>query len=327
MEPKPIPLTPYAGRRTLAAIPLMAGVLILTFVLIHVAPGDPVAILAGEHTTPEHQAFIRQQFGLDRPPLQRFWFYVTRAARGDLGFSYASGRPVITEIGARLPPTVLLVASALVFSAVGGILLGVLAARRPAAPVDVMTSVGCIVFHAVPVFWLGQLLLISLALTLDLFPVQGMTSVRQEFGGLRYLVDVLHHLALPAITLGTHHVALISRVTRASMIEVLGEDFIRTARAKGIPEGRVLGKHALRNALVPVITVLGAQLGGLFAGAVLTETVFGWPGLGRLLFDAALTRDYPLLLGMFLLICTGVIVANFLADLACASIDPRIKYR
>jgi peptide/nickel transport system permease protein len=327
MEPKAISLTAYVGRRTLAAIPLLVGVLILTFVLIHVTPGDPVAILAGEYTTPEHQAFIRQQFGLDRPPLQRFWFYVTRAVRGDLGFSYASGRPVIAEIGARISPTVLLVLSALVFSAVGGVVLGVLAARRPSAPVDVVTSVGSIVFHAIPVFWLGQLLLISLALTLDLFPVQGMISVRQEFGGLRYLVDVLHHLALPAITLGMHHVALISRVTRASMIEVLGEDFIRTARAKGLPEGRILGKHALRNTLVPVITVLGAQLGGLFAGAVLTETVFGWPGMGRLLFDAALTRDYPLLLGMFLLICTGVIVANLLVDLACAYVDPRIKYR
>ena len=327
MESKSLSLTAYVGRRTLAAIPLLAGVLMLTFVLIHVVPGDPVTILAGEHTTPEHQAFIRQQFGLDRPLLQRFWFYVTRAVRGDLGFSYASGRPVIAEIGARLPPTVLPVGSALGFSAIGGVALGAVAARRLAAPVDVVASVGCIVFHAIPVFLLGQLLLLSLALAVDMFPVQGMTSIRQELGGLRYLVDVLHHLALLTIILGMHHAALSARVTRASMIEVLGEDFIRTARAKGLSDARILGKHALRNALVPVITVLGSQLGGLFAGAVLTETVFGWPGLGRLLPDAALARDYPLLLGMFLLICTGIVVANLLADLACAYVDPRIKYR
>lgn len=166
-----------------------------------------------------------------------------------------------------------------------------------------------------------------MALGLDLFPVQGMVFVRHDLSGLPYFFDLLHHLTLPALTLGLHHVALIARVTRASMIEVLGEEFIRTARAKGIHESLVLSKHALANALTPVVNVVGTQLAVLFAGAVLTETVFGWPGLGRLLFDAALIRGYPLLLGIFLLMTLGVIVANLLADLVCACLDPRVKYR
>lgn len=327
MESEAISLAAYAGRRALSVIPLLAGVLLLTFVLIHVAPGDPVSILAGEHTTPEHQAFIRERFGLDRPPLERLFFYVTRIAQGDLGDSYASGRPVIAEIGERIPPTFLLLVSALLLSSVVGLILGVLASRRPASALDVATSVSCVVFYSIPVFWLGQLFLLSLALSLDLFPVQGMVSLRHEIRGFPYLFDLLHHLALPATTLALHHLALTSRVTRASMVEVLGEEFIRTARAKGLNEGVVLMKHALRNAMVPVVNVVGTQLGVLFAGAVLTETVFAWPGLGRLLFDAALTRDYPLLLGIFLLISAGVIVANLLSDLVCACLDPRVKYR
>jgi peptide/nickel transport system permease protein len=327
MESATVSLTAYAKRRALAAVPLLTGVLVATFFLIHAAPGDPVAILAGEHTTPEHQAFIREQFGLDRPLLHRLWFYLTRVVQGDLGYSYASGRPVRSEIGARLLPTVLLVVSALLFSTVGGVCLGVVASRRPTAILDLATSVSCSVFHAIPVFWLGQLLLLGLALALDLFPAQGMISVRYELRGVPYLVDLLHHLALPAMTLGLHHLALIARVTRASMVEVLGADFIRTARAKGLRDGLVLGKHALKNALVPVVNVIGNQLGGLFAGAALTETVFGWPGLGRLLLDAALTRDYPLLVGLFLLIAAGGVVANLLVDIACAYLDPRITYR
>jgi peptide/nickel transport system permease protein len=322
-----ISLIAYAGRRALAAIPFLAGVLLVTFVLIHRAPGDPVSILAGEHTTPEHQAFIRERFGLDRPPLERLFFYVTRIAQGDFGYSYASGRPVIAEIVGRMPSTVLLIVSALLLSALGGLVLGVLASCRPASTLDVAISACCIVFHSIPVFWLGQLLLLFMALSLDLFPVQGMISVRRELTEFPYLVDLLHHLALPAITLALHHLALIARVTRASMVEVLAEEFIQTARAKGLHEGLVLVKHALRNALVPIVNVVGTELGVLFAGAVLTETVFGWPGLGRLLFDAALSRDYPLLLGMFLLITAGVIVANLLSDLTCACLDPRVKYR
>jgi peptide/nickel transport system permease protein len=322
-----ISLIAYAGRRALAAIPLLAGVLVVTFVLIDRAPGDPGSILAGEHTTPEHQAFIRERLGLDRPPLERLFFYVTRIAQGDFGYSYVSGRPVIAEIAERVPSTLFLLVSALLLSALGGLILGVLASCRPGSTMDVVISACCVVFHSIPVFWLGQLLLLFMALSLDLFPVQGMISVRQELNAFPYLVDLLHHLALPAITLALHHLALIARVTRASMVEILGEEFIRAARAKGLREGLVLVKHALRNALVPIVNVVGTELGVLFAGAVLTETVFGWPGLGRLLFDAALSRDYPLLLGMFLLITAGVIVANLLSDLTCACLDPRVKYR
>jgi peptide/nickel transport system permease protein len=322
-----ISLIVYAGRRALAAIPLFAGVLLVTFVLIDRAPGDPVSILAGEHTTPEHQAFIRERFGLDRPPLERLFFYVTRIAQGDFGYSYASGRPVIAEIAGRMPSTALLVVTALLLSALGGVMLGVLTSCRPGSTLDAVTSACYVVFHSIPVFWLGQLLLLCMALSLDLFPVQGMISVRQELTGFPYLLDLLHHLALPAITLALHHLALIARVTRAGLVEVLGEEFIRTARAKGLREGLVLVKHALRNALVPVVNVVGTELGVLFAGAVLTKTVFGRPGLGRHLFDAALSRDYPLLLGMFLLITAGVVVANLLSDLICACFDPRVKYR
>jgi ABC-type dipeptide/oligopeptide/nickel transport system permease component len=325
MDAKRISLTTYTGRRIFGAIPLLVGTLVVTFVLVHVAPGDPTSILAGEHTTPEHQVFIREQFGLDRPLWERFWFYVRRVAQGDLGHSYASGRPVVVEIGERIPPTLLLILSAVLFSAGGGVLLGVVASRQPGSPLDIATVVGCLIFHSIPVFWLGQLLLLTMALTFDLFPVQGMVSVRRELRGVSYLFDLLHHLALPALTLGLHHVGLIARVTRASMVEVLGEEFIRTARAKGISETLVLGKHALGNALTPVVNVLGTQLATLFVGAVLTETVFGWPGLGRLFIDAAFIRDYPLLLGLFLVITVGVITANLLADLVCAGLDPRVK--
>jgi peptide/nickel transport system permease protein len=327
MNDKSVALSVYARRRALLAIPLLLGVLIVSFVLAEIAPGDPVSILAGEHTTPEHQAFIRVQLGLDRPLWERVWLYLTRIVHGDLGSSYASGRPVVAEIGERMLPTVLLIVSAVLFSAICGVLLGVLASCRPASPLDIATSACCLILHSIPVFWLGQLLLLCMALGLDFFPSQGMVSVRQDLRGWAYLLDLFHHLALPALTLGLHHVAIIARVTRASMVEVLGEEFILTSRAKGISETWVLGKHALGNALIPVVNVVGTQLAGLFAGALLTETVFDWPGLGRLLFDAALIRDYPLLLGIFLLTTVGAIVANLLTDLMCSCLDPRITYQ
>jgi peptide/nickel transport system permease protein len=325
MNAKIISLTRYAGGRALLAIPLLIGVLIVSFGLIEMAPGDPGSILAGEHTTAAHQAFIRAQFGLDRPLWQRFWVYLACIVQGNLGSSYASGRPVVAEIGERILPTMLLLGNAVSFSAVSGMLLGVLASSRPASPVDLTISVCCLVLHSIPVFWLGQLLLLCMALGFGVFPAQGMVSVREDLRGWAYLLDLLLHLALPALTLGLHHVALIARVTRASMIEIVGEEFVRTARAKGISEAWVLGKHALGNALIPVVHVVGTQLAVLFTGALLTETVFGWPGLGRLLFDAVLIRDYPLLLGIFVLTTAEVVVANLLADVVGSCLDPRVS--
>lgn len=316
----------YIVRRLIAAIPLVFGVLVITFMLIHLAPGDPIYILAGEGGDEAYYAQMRALYGLDRPLPEQLVRYIAEVLRGDFGYSFRYQQPVFEVILDRVPATLLLMITALTFSTVLGILLGVLSALRPRTPTDHGIALVTLTFFSMPVFWLGQLLIIAFAVGLKLFPVQGMESAREEYTGLRHVADVLHHLALPALTLGLVQLALTARLTRTSLREVMQEDYVRTARAKGLHERRVVLGHALRNALLPVVTVLGGQIGVLLTGAALTETIFAWPGLGRLLLDSTLNRDYPVLMALFILVATTVIVANLVTDLVYLLLDPRVRY-
>jgi peptide/nickel transport system permease protein len=233
---------------------------------------------------------------------------------------------VAAVIAERLPATLLLVSTALVLSSVAGVGLGVLAARHGRRPADVTINSVALLGYAIPSFWLGQMVLLALAVGTGLFPVQGMTDARNPQRGFGYVLDVLHHLALPALVLAANELALTTRLVRTGLLEALGTDYVRAARAKGLPEGLVI-RHALRNVMLPVITVIGSRAGMFLSGAVLVEVVFAWPGLGRLLLSSLLARDYPILLGMFLLISIGVILVNLITDLAYAWLDPRLRYQ
>jgi len=315
----------YLLRRTGQAVPAVVGILLLTFVLIHLAPGDPVVALGGEHGDAGYYAMIRAKFGLDRPLHEQLIVYATRVIGGDLGTSFVHGRPVIGVIAERLPATLLLMLAALCLSTLVGLALGTVAARRVHQPADLILRCAALLAHAAPPFWLAQLAILALAVSTGLFPVQGMTDARRSSAGLAYAADVARHLVLPALVLAASELALTTRLVRAALIEALGADYVRTARAKGLLETQVIG-HALRNALLPVVTLIGGRVGMLCAGAVLVEGVFAWPGVGQLLLASLLSRDYPVLLGIFLLVSVSVVFANLLTDLVYGWLDPRIRY-
>jgi peptide/nickel transport system permease protein len=315
----------YLLRRLAQLIPAVAGIVLLAFVVIHTAPGDPVLALAGEHGDAAYYAFMRQKFGLDRSLPEQLLAYVGRLLHGDLGTSYVHGRPVATVVSERLPATLLLMLTALTLSSVAGVALGVLAARRVNRVGDFLVRAGALLAHAAPSFWLAQIAALTLALGTGWFPVHGLTDARNPSTGVRYLIDVLHHLALPALVLAAAELALTTRLTRTGVLEGLATDYARTARAKGLPEDAV-ARHALRNALLPLATVIGGRVGMIVSGAVLVETVFAWPGLGQLMLSSIQTRDVPVLLGIFLLVSATVIVANLLTDLTYVWLDPRVRY-
>ena len=315
------------GRRIAWGLGLLVAVLVLNFTLIHIAPGDPADVIAGEMggATQESLAQIRAAYGLDRPFLEQLGVYVARVAQGDLGYSFYFNRPVTELILDRLWPTILLVVTSLLFAVFLGTFLGVYAAKRPSGIVSHLVTVLALVGYALPVFWTGIMLLILFASWIPLFPVSGMYDISGPREGLTYVLDVLHHLVLPVVTLSTIYLAIYSRLARASMLDVLGADYIRTARAKGLRQGKVIYKHALRNAVLPVVTYAGLQFSHLLSGAVLVETVFSWPGLGTLAFDSLLRRDSPTLLGILFFSALIVIVVNLLTDLSYRLIDPRIR--
>jgi len=315
----------YIARRLLAGVPLIVGVLAIAFGLIHLAPGDPIQALAGDGGDAAYYAAMRARYGLDRPVPEQFGRYALAILRGDLGYSFSYGQPVSRVILDRLPATLLLTGTALVLATALGLGLGVLTALRLHGALDHTVAVVTLTAYAMPVFWLGQLLVLLFAVRLGLLPVQGMISVREGYTGGRHLLDVARHLALPALTLALPQVALNARLMRTSLREALAEEYIATARAKGLAERAVIWRHALRNALLPVVTALGGHLGVLLTGAALTETVFAWPGLGRLLLDAALKRDYPLLMAIFLLVSVVVVAANLLTDILYTALDPRVR--
>ena len=310
----------FIAKRLLSTIPILIVVALAVFLLLRLSPGDPAAVIAGESASAEQIARIRSQLGLDLPLYDQFLSWIGRIGRGDLGRSIFSDLPVTTLIAQRIEPTLMLAAVTVVLSVLIAVPLGVLAASKAGTWVDRAVMLFAVIGFSVPVFVLAYLLIYGFSLGLNWLPVQGYRSPFDNVGLF------LRHITLPALTLSSAFVALIARITRAAMLEVLGEDYIRTARAKGQVERAVLFRHALRNAAVPIVTVVGLGAATLVGGVAVTESVFNIPGLGRLVVDAVLKRDYPIIQGLILLFAAVYIALNLLVDLAYAALDPRIRY-
>ena len=311
----------YVVRRAIESLVTVFLVLTLNFFMIHAAPGDPALIMAGEYATPEILAATRVRWGLDKPLYVQFLTYISGMFRGDLGTSLDFNRPVLDVILSRIPNTLVLVIPVMIIGLGLGLLLGAVAARRYGSRFDTALQFVSVLLYAMPTFWLGLILLEVFAIRLGIFPLLGGGLVGDP-------ISILHHLTLPLVTLVFAWTApLFMRLTRSSLLSVMKEDYITTSKAIGYPDSVIYYKHALRNALLPSITVLGVMAGTIFMGAVLVETVYSWPGLGLLLFEAIQARDYPLLMGMFAVIGVAVSVAVFITDLVYAVLDPRITYR
>ena len=310
----------YISRRVLATIPVMLVVAVLVFSLLYFTPGDPAAIIAGDQATPEDLARIRIALGLDRPFLVRFGEWIWNVLHGDLGTSIFTNLPVSRLIGERLEPTISLMILTLILSLIVAVPIGVLAAWKQGTFIDRAIMGFAVLGFSVPVFVVGYLLAYVFALELEWLPVQGYTPLADGFW------PFLQHLILSSVALGTAYVALIARVTRATMLEVLSQDYVRTAKAKGLGQRAVLFVHALKNASVPIVTVVGIGVAVLMGGAVVTESVFAIPGLGRLIVDAILRRDYPVIQGVVLLFSLTYVVVNLGVDLLYTLLDPRIRY-
>jgi len=300
------------GRRLLSAIPTLFGVLVVAFLLLNVVPGDPVAEMVGERADSATIARLRAELRLDDPLPVQFGHYLWGVVRGDLGHSYITQRPVLGDLAERFPKTLQLAGAAMLLAASLGITLGVLAAVRPHGRIDRFSMLLAYVGVSFPVYWVGLLLILLFAVTLQWLPPSG-------YGGPEFLV-------LPALTLGTRSIAFLARMTRGAMIEVLSSDFVRTARAKGLSEARVIGRHAFRNALLPVITVLGLDVGNYLTGSILTETIFSWPGVGRYVLQAIEKRDLPAVQGSILFLSVVFVLVNLVTDLLYAKADPRVTY-
>jgi peptide/nickel transport system permease protein len=310
----------FLAGRVLATIPVMGVVATIVFLLLRLAPGDPAAILAGDAASPEQIAEIRARLGLDQPILVQFAEWIGRLLHGDLGTSIISNQPVTVLIGQRLEPTLSLATTTILFAVIVAVPLGVLSAWRHGTWIDRGVMSLSVVGFSIPVFVLGYLLIFGVAMQLQWLPVQGYVSFRQGFA------PFIERLILPTLTLSVIYIALIARITRASMLEVLGEDYIRTAHAKGVGERAVLTHHALRNAAVPIVSVIGIGIALLISGVVITESVFNLPGLGRLTVDAVLARDYPVIQGVILLFSAVYILINLAVDVSYTIFDPRIRY-
>ena len=309
----------YILRRLLVTVPILFGVSLLAFAIMHVVPGDPVRLIAGPDAPEDVVQRLRVELGLERPLHLQYWSFLSRAVQGDLGRSLRSRAPVVDEILDRFPATLELTTVSMLIAVVVGVPLGLVSAVRRATWVDYTAMGVSLSTLSMPVFWFAIVAIWIFSLNLGWFPVSGRAGPVWEWDGLR-------HVALPAITLATTSVAIISRLTRSGMLEVLGRDYIVTARAKGIAEPVVVGKHALKNALIPVVTVIGLQYGFLLGGAVVTETIFAWPGVGRLAITSILQRDYPVVQGCVLLVAVLFVLINLVVDLLYAWLDPRIRY-
>jgi len=327
--------------RVSLVVPTFFGVTLLTFALIRLVPGDPIELLVGERgIDPERHAMLRARLGLDKPLLEQYWIYITDVLQGDLGTSIVTKEPVIEEFAALFPATLELSICAMIFALAIGLPAGVMAAVRRGKPLDHAVMGISLTGYSMPIFWWAILLILLFSVTLGWTPVSGRIDVLYWFDSVTgfmlidawlsgqdgALASAAAHLILPSIVLGTIPLAVIARMTRSSMLEVLGEDYIRTARAKGLRPVRVVGLHALRNALIPVITVIGLQVGVLMTGAILTESIFAWPGIGKWILEAIYRRDYPTVQGGILLIACTVIFVNLTVDVLYGVINPRIRH-
>jgi len=312
----------YLLRRLLHLGPVLLGVSLVVFLVIHLTPGDPAEVMLGSLATKEDLASLRTALGLDQPLHVQYVLWISHVVRGDLGRSLWMKRPVLAEVLERFKATLVLTASALLLSTVGGIALGIASATRANSLLDRLSAIASLFGASMPVFWLGIVLMVIFSLWLGWLPASGMFAPYGG-GGLR---DLLAHLALPALTLAAASVTIIARLTRSTMLDVLGQDYVRTARAKGVTEWAVVVRHALKNALIPIVTVVGVQTGYLLGGAVLTETVFAWPGVGTLVVQGILARDVPLVQGCVLVIALTFVLVNLAVDVLYAYLDPRIRY-
>jgi len=330
----------YAVRRSLTIVPVLLGVSILVFSFIHLIPGDPALTMLGERATPEKVAEVRARLGLDRPIWQQYVLYVGHALRGDLGVSIVRGDPVASDLLRRFPATVELAVAAIVVAIALGIPIGVASAVYRNSLLDSLARLGALTGVSMPIFWLGLVLAWFFGVQLRILPTGFRLASGSAFvpwtnfvildallqGDWTSLADALRHLVLPALALATIPLAVIARMTRASLLEVLSREYIRTAEAKGLSRRAVILRHALRNALLPVLTVVGLQVGRLLAGAILTETIFSWPGIGLWVYESIESRDYAIVQGVSLFIAVIVVGVNLVTDVLYAAVDPRIKY-
>ncbi|CAG0973070.1 Dipeptide transport system permease protein DppB [Anaerolineae bacterium] len=330
----------YIIRRVLTIIPVLIGVSILVFGFLRLIPGDPAQVMLGERATPENIARVRDQLGLNKPIYEQYFIFIGNALRGDLGRSVLRQEPVTQEIIRRFPATMELAFSAIIIALIVGIPAVIISAVRRGSLWDAASMLLALTGVSMPIFWLGLMLVLLFSVTLHLLPTGGRIEATSNFtpitnlllldsllkADLGMFVQTLRYLALPAIALGSIPMAIIARMTRSSMLEVLSQDYIRTAQAKGLKERAVIINHALRNAWLPVITVVGLQVGRLLSGAILTETVFSWPGIGRWLIDAIYARDYPIVQGVTLFIALVFVGVNLFVDVLYAWVDPRVKF-
>jgi len=306
---------------------LLLAVIVLNFILVHIAPGDAVTAMIGDMggATPELIAELRADYGLDQSLFTQLYTHISKMVVGDLGTSFTHRVPVRTLILDHLPATVLLVTTAFLLAILTGTILGIIAAQKPKSIINHVVTVLSLSGFAAPIFWTGLMLLILFAYLIPVFPAFGMRTPGFQGTGWEATVDVLKHLVLPAVTLASVYIAVYSRLARASMLDVLGSDYVRTARSKGLSRRVVVYKHALKNGILPVVTMAGLQFSQLIAGAVVVETVYGWPGIGQLAFNAILRRDHPLLLGILFFSTLMVVIANLITDFSYRILDPRIK--
>ncbi|PWC47682.1 ABC transporter permease [Azospirillum sp. TSA6c] len=316
----------FASRLVKAAAILIA-IVVMNFFLVHAAPGDPAMVMAGEAGAADEKFVtqLREQFGLDRPLYEQLGTYIGKVVQGDLGFSYRQQRPVWDILAERLPATLVLTLTAFILALAAGVALGTLAAVTVGTWADSAITVVALLAYATPIYWIGLMLSLLFSIQLGWLPAFGYETIGAGYTGLAHVADVAVHLILPVITLALFYMAGYARLTRASMLEVRSLDFVKTAKAKGLTQGRIVPRHVLRNAILPVITVAGIQAGQLVGGSILIETVFAWPGIGRLAFEAVLQRDYQVLLGIFLVTSIMVILFNILTDILYGLVDPRIQ--